>query len=674
MDRGVIEGLNSEAIAGAIDSVAIDRVFSDSVNLDNSAILEFVRQLCAVAKSELAAPDGVRLFLLQKTVDVAYFNMGRIRLVWSRLWTILAEFLAEIGLFPEFSVAAIAVDSIRQLNMQALQKEELANYHFQRELLRPFEKIMGSSGDRDVRDMVVACLRQIVLTRTGNIKSGWRGIFAVLSLAAGEDSESTIQAAFDLVETIISGHFVQVASFFTDSINCLMDYGRQTCFPEVALKAIDFVHFWSRELAEGRVSEVAPGGAGEGASVSGAALETPPRSSSPGGGEMSPRSPVVLAGMDPEEVHMKFWWPLLMGLASLVAHPHLAVRTKALQVLFDVLKAYGEQFSEDLWGLLFRGVLFPMFDDVTHSDEPDNEWLKSTALNALRALVDLYVQYAATLVNLLPEVLDLLGAFILQRSEALARIGATCLSALVEEAGPGFDSDRWSLLVDKVVALLEGSMPQMLADTGAGLVLEAPSAKDLPVMDTSAVIAQCVVQLLMVGVATDMGQAMAEQDLETGLVLRVVEALKASAQFACEFNDNADARAALVEYTDLDTLPNLIKQETASTTGSLLILLALHGKDGGGVGTELFPLMSRVIDRFNAMQVGLDAGVASLAWTPVAVMVLRAVVGLEEGEFDEFVRGTVGGLTELILSERGEVREVLKEVFDRMWSERAQRA
>merc|ERR1711916_48666 len=143
------------------------------------------------------------------------------------------------------------------------------------------------------------------------------------------------------------------------------------------------------------------------------------------------------------------------------------------------------------------------------------------------------------------------------------------------------------------------------------------------------------------------GQAMAEQDLETGLVLRVVEALKASAQFACEFNDNADARAALVEYTDLDTLPNLIKQETASTTGSLLILLALHGKEGGGVGTELFPLMSRVIDRFNAMQVGLDAGVASLAWTPVAVMVLRAVVGLEEGEFDEFVGGAVvGGLSE----------------------------
>ena len=33
----------------------------------------------------------VRMFSLQKIVEIAYYNMGRIRLQWSRIWAVLGD-------------------------------------------------------------------------------------------------------------------------------------------------------------------------------------------------------------------------------------------------------------------------------------------------------------------------------------------------------------------------------------------------------------------------------------------------------------------------------------------------------------------------------------------------------------------------------------------------------
>lgn len=46
------------------------------------------------------------------------------------------------------------------------------------------------------------------------------------------------------------------------------------------------------------------------------------------------------------------------------------VRTRALDVLFGVLRDYGPGFSPSFWALVFRGVLLPLFDDVRHVQNP----------------------------------------------------------------------------------------------------------------------------------------------------------------------------------------------------------------------------------------------------------------------------------------------------------------
>lgn len=49
---------------------------------------------------------------------------------------------------------------------------------------------------------------------------------------------------------------------------------------------------------------------------------------------------------------------------------HVQVRSRALDVLFGLLRDFGPGFSATFWALVFRGVLLPLFDDVRHIQNP----------------------------------------------------------------------------------------------------------------------------------------------------------------------------------------------------------------------------------------------------------------------------------------------------------------
>lgn len=55
----------------------------------------------------------------------------RSRLVWTRIWAVLADFFIDVGCHTNLSVAMYAVDSLRQLAMKFLERDELANFSFQ---------------------------------------------------------------------------------------------------------------------------------------------------------------------------------------------------------------------------------------------------------------------------------------------------------------------------------------------------------------------------------------------------------------------------------------------------------------------------------------------------------------------------------------------------------------
>jgi hypothetical protein len=105
-------------------------------------------------------------------VEVAYYNMDRIRIVWSRIWQQMSQHFYKAGCHPNLRIAMYAVDSLRQLAIKFLEKEELASYQYQREFLNPFVLIIENNSLLDVHELVIRCLTQIVqveLPQTGTV-------------------------------------------------------------------------------------------------------------------------------------------------------------------------------------------------------------------------------------------------------------------------------------------------------------------------------------------------------------------------------------------------------------------------------------------------------------------------------------------------------------------------
>jgi len=59
--------------------------------------VDFVRWLCAVSMDELLSATHPRMFSLQKIVEISYYNMGRIRLQWSRIWEVIGDHFNKVS-------------------------------------------------------------------------------------------------------------------------------------------------------------------------------------------------------------------------------------------------------------------------------------------------------------------------------------------------------------------------------------------------------------------------------------------------------------------------------------------------------------------------------------------------------------------------------------------------
>ena len=148
-------------------ALMIERAYSRSTGLDGEAVVIFMRALCAVSQEELdglgAVGHGarIRVHSLQKVVECAYHNMGRIRLVWSKLWAVIAAQLVGASCHPDRRVALYAVDSLRQLVAKLLARAELVNFTHQEEALRPFVAVLRQSDEASVRELAAQCVMQV---------------------------------------------------------------------------------------------------------------------------------------------------------------------------------------------------------------------------------------------------------------------------------------------------------------------------------------------------------------------------------------------------------------------------------------------------------------------------------------------------------------------------------
>ena len=75
-----------------------------------------------------------RVYSLGRLVDAAFDNLGRIRLVWARLWAALAAHLVSAACHPEARVSVLAVGHLRALVTKLLSRAELSCFTHQARL------------------------------------------------------------------------------------------------------------------------------------------------------------------------------------------------------------------------------------------------------------------------------------------------------------------------------------------------------------------------------------------------------------------------------------------------------------------------------------------------------------------------------------------------------------
>ena len=91
-----------------------------------------------------------------------------------------------MGCHPNSNIGFFALDKLRQLAMKFLEIDELSNFKFQKDFLKPFEHILASNPSPAIKDMVLVCIQQMLQAKGKSIKSGWKTMFAVFSKAAKE--------------------------------------------------------------------------------------------------------------------------------------------------------------------------------------------------------------------------------------------------------------------------------------------------------------------------------------------------------------------------------------------------------------------------------------------------------------------------------------------------------
>lgn len=663
--------------------VAADMIFSLSHYLNGTAIVDFVQALCDVSWDEIQS-SGLsprpRLFSLQKLVEISYYNMNRMRLEWLSLWDILGQHFNQVCCHSNPNVGFFALDSLRQLAMRFLEKEELPHFTFQKDFLKPFEYTMVHNANPDVRDMVLQCLSQMIQARVHNLRSGWRTLFGVLSAASKVLTERIVSSAFEIVTRVNRDHFSAIARHgaFADLTVCITDFCKVSKYQKISLLAI------------GMLRGVIP-----------VMLECPECSS-------DPQNPA-------DDPMIRFWFPVLFGFYDIIMNAEdLEVRRLALDSLFTTLKTYGPDYPIDFWDTVCQELLFPIFavlkssQDLSrfNSQEDMSVWLQSTMIQALRDLIDLYTYLFDILERFMDGLLELLCVCICQENDTLARIGTSCLQQLLEHNVKKMSPARWDRITATFVKLFRTTTPHQLfdeslrvdiegspsdfADTNGGQTMLPAPLSPSATMDQikpdaqlslserrrifKQIIVKCVLQLLLIETLNDLlRNDLVYSTIPPEHLLRLMGVLDHSYQFARSFNEDKDLRMALWKVGFMKHLPNLLKQESSSASTLVHVLLRMyydprpeHQAARPQIAERLLPLELGVLQDYNRLR--LDTQAKNIAaWTPVVAEILQGFCRFDDKAFLRYMPAVYPLATELL--SRGlpdEIREGLKDYYMRV--------
>eukprot|EP00956_Cyclotella_meneghiniana_P008238 scaffold10954_cov74-Cyclotella_meneghiniana.AAC.17 len=550
MDKHMIDEANAQSVHESIPPSLVDSIFNRSSSLSRRSLKEFVYELCRVSRMEISGYGGhvgsdandvdlsnehymqrhahptekrgvsgnqPAIYSLQKLVEVTHFNMeSRPRLIFADIWETISTHLTSTALHEEAAVAMYAVDSLRQLSMQFLSRDELGVFEFQRRFLAPLETIMARSTHSEVKELLLNSVEQIIQKygfddegdvaaaefnkkdrdHLGTLRSGWRSVLIVLGTSGLDKNDFIATQGFSLLQDQIK-HCIASCSkmsannasgsllseHFVDLVDALLLYVSGPR-PDLSSKAIDNLLQLTDLLADGKVP-----------------LKSSARRkshlASVGGG-------VVTSDDGSSNNELEFWWPLLLGLSQTMGDRRSEVRIKGLTTLLAIINKHfltpsnGSEGGDDETSptngdmqtlqLIFRGVLIPALEYeeidgnstsgfapellptkfvhyITLPPKPNadssskkDQWINTTFEHLIDGCISICIRSLETFGSdaLIEEVLAMLNSCLLSDSGHLAVKGLRRLQQFVTtELNPkDVSDDTWATVSHMLVRVL----------------------------------------------------------------------------------------------------------------------------------------------------------------------------------------------------------------------------
>lgn len=587
-------------------SVRIDKIFAGTANMPGDAITCFVRALAAVAQDEvqlLGLSPQPRVYLLQKMVDVCYYNMGRIRVEWAKLWAEMAPVFNSAGSSLNAAVALLALDLLRQLSMRFLEIEELEHFSFQREFLRPFAYVMARA-DEQTQLMALECVENMIAARAERIRSGWSTILELLA-AAGTAESGVAERAYEVLSGLTAAHYNEVCT--QGAFQGLVDaYTLLACNERNQRISLHLIADM-RKLVERAAAKQDMG-----------------------------------------------FVKVLRGFTKVILeNPDLESRLELLEHLFLLLSQHGAQFDEAAWKKVCDDLLFPIFGILSEKwglDDGHDDlsvWLLTTLIQALKNMVAIFKRFSA-LNPMLDGYLDLLTLCVLLENDTILRIGRSCLQDLIVDNCARFGDTEWRKITQTVDKLfMETTATELfssdpLAQADGKELKEAALPTSLRSLNRSikgAIVVKSVLQLLMIESVSELfSQREFYEKVPVSSLLDMMECLKRSHKFASDFNENYDLRVRLWNLGVLERLPNLLKQESLAAgvyigiAFRLLMGDKLNEEEHSKLVGEVMPLCISVLREFVKFDETTKQRQVN-TWRPVVVAILQGYCALGEDDF-----------------------------------------
>ncbi|EGR34763.1 sec7 domain protein [Ichthyophthirius multifiliis] len=424
------------------DTDIIEMIFINSSHLDGESIQDFVIALCRVSYEELMQNSQVPIiFSLQKVVEIAELNMGRIVIIWNRIWITIRCHFAEIGCSQNITIAMNAVDNLKQLSQKLFGKKERFNLTFQKDFLKVFE-IIFLKQNIFIKIFILDCIKAFCTNFYRKIKSGWKIIFNIINYAIQDNNTDLSKNAFQILKLIIDQDLNIIYDLYADIVQCLTSLSKNK-EEKFAFTSIQYVEQYIKYIFENESTKT----------------------------KDSNKIQKILY-IFKQYIYIAYWFPLLGVLTILCGDQRHNIQAKGMDSLFNILSLYGHVFTIEFWRMIFQGVLRPLFDEMQFTfqqmifkkQSKELIWLKNSINKAYTDITKLLFDYYDKLGSLLGEFIKTYENCINNTNDQIIQLSVNASKNTIMSLGIKFIDSDWDIILDFFDRIIRITTPVKLQE------------------------------------------------------------------------------------------------------------------------------------------------------------------------------------------------------------------